>query len=169
MSPFDFAVEFILSEEGGYVNDLSDPGGETNFGISKRSYPNEDIGNLTRERAKEIYKTDYWDKCGCGDFPVGIAFCVFDCAVNQGVVYACRSLQYQVGAHVDGIVGPMTKRAVKYKCTSNIVQERLIKYFTAERILRYAANSNFKRYGRGWCSRAVNSAMNAVILMERAA
>ena len=28
---------------GGYVNHPSDPGGETNFGITKRSYPAEDI------------------------------------------------------------------------------------------------------------------------------
>jgi hypothetical protein len=33
----------------GYVNDPSDPGGETQWGISKRSYPDVDIKALTRE------------------------------------------------------------------------------------------------------------------------
>jgi lysozyme family protein len=57
---FDQAVEFVLGHEGGYSNDPNDPGGETNFGISKRSYPDVDIKNLTREGAKEIYRRDFW-------------------------------------------------------------------------------------------------------------
>jgi lysozyme family protein len=34
---FDTAVELILKHEGGWVKDENDPGGETNFGISKRA------------------------------------------------------------------------------------------------------------------------------------
>ena len=37
------AFEFTIGCEGGYINDKNDPGGETNFGICKRDYPNEDI------------------------------------------------------------------------------------------------------------------------------
>jgi len=33
------AVAVVLDHEGGYINDLRDPGGETKWGISKRSYP----------------------------------------------------------------------------------------------------------------------------------
>ena len=40
-------VNHTLEEEGGYVNDPTDKGGETNFGISKRAYPNLDVFNLT--------------------------------------------------------------------------------------------------------------------------
>jgi lysozyme family protein len=60
MSDFEQAVEFVLGHEGGYSNDPNDPGGETNFGISKRAYPNVDIKNLTRDGAKEIYLHDFW-------------------------------------------------------------------------------------------------------------
>ena len=35
---FDAAVSYVLKWEGGYSNDPDDPGGETNFGISKRAY-----------------------------------------------------------------------------------------------------------------------------------
>ena len=35
-SIFIEAVARVLADEGGYVNNPSDPGGETNFGISKR-------------------------------------------------------------------------------------------------------------------------------------
>jgi hypothetical protein len=54
MSGFDEAVKMVLKHEGGYVNHPSDPGGETNFGISKRAYPEVDIANLTEEEAAEF-------------------------------------------------------------------------------------------------------------------
>ncbi len=57
---FNKAVRIILAHEGGYVNHPADPGGETNMGISKRSYPDLDIKNLTVAMAKEIYFRDFW-------------------------------------------------------------------------------------------------------------
>lgn len=54
------AVEKTLRNEGGYVNDPVDPGGETNYGISKRHWPAVDIKNLTKERAIDFYYTDFW-------------------------------------------------------------------------------------------------------------
>ena len=41
----------VLKREGGYVNDPDDMGGETRFGISKRSYPDINIKELTIEKA----------------------------------------------------------------------------------------------------------------------
>ena len=40
---FNEIIEVVLEHEGGYVNDPDDAGGETNFGIAKRWYPNVDI------------------------------------------------------------------------------------------------------------------------------
>ena len=51
-------ISKVLEHEGGYVNDPKDLGGETNFGITKRWYPDLDIKNLTKEDAIEIYKKD---------------------------------------------------------------------------------------------------------------
>ena len=59
---FDEIIDITLKHEGGYVHDPKDLGGETNFGIAKRFYPDVDIKNLTKEEAKEIYKKDYWDR-----------------------------------------------------------------------------------------------------------
>ena len=85
MANFDIAVEKTLAHEGGYVNDPADPGGETKYGISKRSYPGEDIKNLTKARAKEIYKRDFWDKVQGDRIPSQeSANSVFDMAVNAG-------------------------------------------------------------------------------------
>ena len=60
MENYEKAIEWVISREGGYVWDKLDPGGETNFGISKRAFPELDIKNLTRESAKDIYKRVYW-------------------------------------------------------------------------------------------------------------
>ena len=43
-------IGYILKEEGGYVNNDKDPGGETNFGVSKRRFPNLDIKKSNRRR-----------------------------------------------------------------------------------------------------------------------
>ena len=55
MTTFNEIIEKILEHEGGYVDDPLDAGGETNFGITKKFYPNVDIKNLTEEQAKKIY------------------------------------------------------------------------------------------------------------------
>lgn len=81
---FDEAFEKLIGHEGGYVNNPRDPGGETKYGISKRSYPNENIANLTLERAKEIYKKDFWKE----DVPEEMKYSFFDAAVNSGSVRA---------------------------------------------------------------------------------
>ena len=57
---FEPAIRNLLKREGGYVFDPVDPGGETNFGISKRSYPNINIKDLTQEQARAIYFRDFW-------------------------------------------------------------------------------------------------------------
>lgn len=65
------------------MNHPADPGGETNFGITKRSYPNLDIKNLTKEEAIEIYRRDYWkDEWEALGFPM--AACMLDTSVNMG-------------------------------------------------------------------------------------
>ena len=99
---FEQCVKFVLDHEGGYVNHPDDPGGETNFGISKRAYPDLDIKNLTIEEAKEIYKRDYWDKIPLthsGDYySLGSAMIMFDTAVNMGIEIS-RKMCDESGCH----------------------------------------------------------------------
>ena len=79
------ALKFTLKWEGEYSNDHNDPGGETKWGISKRSYPEENIANLTKERALEIYLKDYWIPIGGDNLTYPFCVAVFDTAVNCGV------------------------------------------------------------------------------------
>src|SRR6266705_5431314 len=144
---FEQAVTFVLAREGGYSSnaDGADSGGETNYGISKRAYPDLDIKALTPEVAKGIYRRDYWWKCQCDALPVDLAFAVLDCAVNQGVSVAVTLLQ-ECAPHLtaDGVMGPKTLAAAK----SVSVSEYLTK-----RALRYVYTFNFSKFGAGWLSR----------------
>lgn len=80
---FSLACRFVLKHEGGYSNDINDPGGETNFGISKRYHPNVDIKNLTEKDAAEIYFKQYWlPTCDNLSFPQDMIY--FDTFVNMG-------------------------------------------------------------------------------------
>lgn len=112
---FGFAIERTLQHEGGYAHDPRDPGGETNYGISKRSYPDLDIRHLTRDQAVEIYRRDWWDRYGYDRIHDHLlAAKVFDFAINMGPNRAHRLLQEALvrAGHaeieVDGKLGPLT-------------------------------------------------------------
>ena len=60
MTKFTDAVFLVLKQEGGYVNNPNDLGGETKYGICKRDHPNIDIKNITPMQAMAIYQTNYW-------------------------------------------------------------------------------------------------------------
>ena len=86
-------ISQVLKHEGGYVNDPTDMGGETNFGITKRWYPDLDIKNLTKEDAIEIYKKDYWDRYKLDEMPTNLQHIYFDMVVNMGARNAGKIMQ----------------------------------------------------------------------------
>lgn len=148
MFTFDSCFEKVVGIEGGYSNDLRDPGGETKYGISHRAHPNEDIKNLTLERAKQIYRADYWDKLGLDALPPELWLYLFDTAVNCGPDFAAESLQRAAGCLPDGQIGKQTQICVKAKGAHSLVRLMFV-----ERAMRYALNQNDKLYGRGWFAR----------------
>lgn len=141
------AIAHIIELEGGYVNDPRDPGGETKYGISKRAYPDEDIKNLTVERARDIYRRDYWDKIRGNDLPQRMAYYMLDAAINQGVKASITMLQEVLKVKVDGVIGPMTIKA------ANSGNPELPALYMARRAIRYANTNNFNVYGNGWMKR----------------
>ncbi len=145
---FTTAVTFVLQREGGYENDPNDPGGETNFGIDKKSHPDVDIRNLTREAAIAIYREVYWLGSNADKLPPALAIVYFDAAVNQGCGYAARSLQAVLGVTADGAIGPATLSALTKVPLVDVIVE-----FAARRALRYGSLPGFTRYGLGWSRR----------------
>lgn len=154
---FRAAIDLVLAHEGGYVNDARDPGGETNFGISKRSYPTVDIAGLTKEGAIAIYRRDYWDKLSLGRLPPGVAMVTLDAAVNSGTSRAVQWLQRCVDVKVDGVIGPMTIAAVRGS-SRNGGQAKLIEQLLAERLLFLAGLGTWVTFRKGWTLRVLRLA-----------
>ena len=145
---FDQCFDKLIGYEGGYSFDPRDPGGETNFGISKRAYPAVDIKNLTRDGAKEIYRRDYWDRAQCDRLPPALAFVLFDAAVNSGIGQAIRFLQRAVGATDDGVIGPLTISAI-----NRLDAESVCARFLGQRLDFMTRLSTWDVFGRGWARR----------------
>jgi len=154
---FEQAVSIILQHEGGYVFDSEDPGGETKFGISKRTYPDVDIKNLNKEDAVRIYKKDFWDSIRIGEMPEPIRLMVFDCAVNQGKSRAIRILQGALGVKQDGILGPMTLMAFREHAIGEV-----LKSMTILRHNHYASLPHWSRFGAGWSKRLLLIVLDSV-------
>lgn len=149
---FDEVFERVIGHEGGYTNDPTDPGGETNWGISKRSYPGVDIKNLTREGARGIYRQDFWDHLYADALPDGVAFQLFDFAVNSGIQTAIRKLQAACRVADDGHWGPVSQAALNLLSESDLILRVL-----AQRIRFMVKLSNWPSAGRGWMNRIANN------------
>ena len=152
---FDEIIEVVLHHEGGYVNDPKDPGGETNFGIAKRSHPDVDIKNLTKDGAKEIYYQEYWMKNRVPQLPDDLKHIYFDMCVNQGRGRAVKILQQTAnakgaGLKVDGGLGPKTIGALKGVELQRVRAYR-IKYY-ADLVTR---KPDLERFYYGWFKRGL--------------
>ena len=156
MMGFDKAFDRLISNEGGYCNVPGDPGGETKFGISKRSYPGLEIEALSREDARAIYFKDFWQRGQMDQYDPAIAFQVFDAAVNHGMETALRLLQRAAGVADDGHIGPVTVAAVKAKSVTDMLM-----LYIAYRIKFWTKLSTWDRFGRGWANRAAEDLIYA--------
>lgn len=143
---FREVFERCMGHEDGYVNNPHDPGGETKWGISKRSYPHLTISALTRDDAFIIYREDFWSKIKIIDGP--IVFQLFDFAINSSCETAIRYFQRALNVADDGHIGPVTLQ--KYVDTS---QTDLIMNLNAERLDYMTRLSNWPNAGRGWARR----------------
>lgn len=158
MAIFEAAIPTVLKHEGGYVNHPADPGGETNFGICKRQYPDLDIKALTQDKAVAIYKRDYWGRFG-EIYDQDLATKVFDQSILCGTRTAVRLLQSAVCAcghviDIDGNLGPGTLCAVNSIPPGELLstfKDELVEHFT--RLVRN--NSALEPFYRGWIDRAM--------------
>jgi hypothetical protein len=146
----------LIGHEGGYVNDPRDPGGETNWGITKRTAQANDYQGsmraMTREQAYKIYYSAFWLRYQCDKMPEAVAFQFFDAAVNHGLGNASRMLQRAVGVVDDGVIGNMTIAAIKKMAISDVIMR-----LNAERLEFYCKLSTFTTFGKGWVRRVAGN------------
>ena len=169
MANFDLFLPILLKFEGGYVNDPADPGGETNKGITMKTFKafakpllgiaatSANLKALTNEQAGVIYKAQYWDKIQCDDIALQeLANFLCDFYVNAGA-NATRVFQKvlkSMGGEltVGGGVGPETMKAL-----AGLDQKEVYRNFRQGRLDYYQGlikkNPKLKKFSKGWTNR----------------
>lgn len=157
---FDTVFDRLIGHEGGFSDDRTDPGNwtggavgkgklnGTNWGISAASYPDLNIRTLTREKAKEIYRRDFWGRIHGDQLHDGVAFQLFDFAVNSGIETAVRYYQRALGVADDGVWGSHSQGAANAMSESDQIMR-----LCAERLDFMTRLKNWPTASRGWARR----------------
>lgn len=112
----------VIAREGGFVDHPADRGGPTNMGITQATLAHwrgkpvtaQEVKDLGRDEAVALYRRNYWSGPGLDTLGLNeiAADMVFDTAVHHGPRTAIRLLQRAAGVKDDGLIGPITRRAV---------------------------------------------------------
>jgi hypothetical protein len=162
---FSRCVAVTLAYEGGFVDDAADPGGATNFGITKRTLEAylghavsvDDVRNMSSSTAIAIYRANYWNQMRCGELPAGVDLMVFDFGVNSGPATAVMALQGLVGVTRDGAIGPMTLSAV-----AGVAPVTLVNGLAQARLTYLHGLPTFAQFGDGWSKRVTDVQQKAL-------
>ena len=153
---FNKCLEIILHHEGGYVNHPRDPGGETNFGVTKRVYQEwggtKDMEDLTKEDVAPIYEKNYWLRAKCDQLPSGLDLAVMDWSVNSGVGRAVKKLQQMICTVADGGIGPNTLKTLDEYIEHHGLEQTIRSYKNTRQEF-YESLSTFDTFGKGWTRR----------------
>ena len=155
---FDDAFDRLLEHEGGYSNHAADPGGKTMYGITEavaraHGYVG-DMQELSADFAKKIYKSNYWDTVRADELPDHIRYTTFDAAVNSGPTQSIKWLQQAVGVPADGIIGPVTLKAVRAAQAESLRAAML-----GCRLMFLTNLPGWGSFGRGWSRRIAKELM----------
>lgn len=167
MSQSVLAVQYVLSNEGGFSDNPSDPGGATKFGISLRflqsispsSKTLSDIEDLTLIDAQTIYETNFWDPIYNLIESQQIANYIFDMTVNMGSSISHKIVQQAICSVTcnrqlmpdDGIFGSRTLSDVNQHSQYIIYPIRAIRADHYK--LLVANNPNLGVFLTGWLNR----------------
>lgn len=168
MRQFDDYFKVILEHEGGFVNHTSDPGGQTNYGISllflkglvladgdidhNGNIDGDDIRALTVNDSKKLYQKFFWDPLHLETLVnEELKLHLFDHGVNAGTKTAVKLLQRILGLTDDGSLGPITIKAAN-SYIGNIIE----KYKEARQgyyLAIIAKNPKLIVFQKGWFNR----------------
>jgi lysozyme family protein len=153
-------VESVFNSEGGYSTDTKDTGNYvegkfvgTNHGISAPVLKNylgrtptiKDMRSLTKDKAREIYKKDYYEKYGVDKLPSDLQEIVLHGVVNSGGT-GLKVAQKLVGVKADGVAGKKTKKALK---DANFTKQE----YKNKLLEEYKKFKTWKDHGEGWTNR----------------
>lgn len=159
-------LPFILSWEGGYVNDPVDKGGATNMGVTIATWRNvgydkdgdgdidvDDLKLLSKDDVlNRVLKPHYWDKWKADQIKSqSVANILVDWVWGSGA-NGIKLPQKLLGLTVDGIVGPKTLAAVN--ASDSLVLFNTIKAEREAFLYRIVERDpTQKRFIKGWLNR----------------
>jgi len=173
-------IALISIREQGYVNDPSDRGGETRYGITekkarKHGYKGP-MCDLSLIFAKAIFKSDYWQLpkfhlAALHSEKIGAK--LFDMGVICGVYFASHSLQralnslnneekYYLDIKVDGIIGSRTldrvSRFVTLRGREGIgIMLKILNGLQVSRFMELSEhNKTQERFFYGWINKRID-------------
>lgn len=181
-----FILPTVLRHEGGLVDDPDDSGGITNFGISLRylqglpkwvgdvnddgTVDAADVRGMTPDQAADIYYREFHEAGYArwldlnGAPGIVLAQKLFDTRVNTGPHRSAVILQRAVACcgalgtplADDGVIGPLTRKAVKRAADDHPSAMVLLAAFRAEQAAFYRAIATGRRrkFLAGWLRRA---------------
>ena len=152
----DLWLSLVFEVEGGYTNDPADSGGATNMGITQKTLADwrgedvgpEDVAQITKADASNIYLARYWQAVRGDQLPAGLDVYCADFAVNSGPARAAKILQHLVGAEADSFIGPLTMEAVRKREPLQLLLD-----YHAARMEFLLGLSTWDKFGRGWTNR----------------
>ena len=162
MTTFEQAFQVVVGEEGSLSTNPADPGNwtggacgkgvcrGTKYGIAASAHPAIDIGRLTLDQARSIYRDSYWAPLQADSLPRPLALLVFDAAVNCGVSRSVSWLQTAAGCAADGVLGPQTLATVS---TDQAGVVALCAEFQAQRLIWMCTLPTWRTFGLGWARR----------------
>lgn len=170
MNMIEDMIDDVLVREGGYVDHPADRGGPTNFGITQKTLSRyygraatvDEVKNLSREVAEEIYRRNYYKGPGIDTLPDLIQPFIFDSAVNHGprraikfLQHVCNEAGYRPLLSVDGAVGPNTRRGAEWALREmgTVLLDALIEERRNFYLLIVEANPSQRVFLKGWMNR----------------
>lgn len=166
MTPrFKYCMDFVARWEGGMVDDPSDRGGRTAYGVTQNTWDeycrrnnkvSRDVWTITKEDRDSVYWGLFWLPAKCQMFPEPLDLVVFDSAVQHGPQRAVKWLQQALGVTADGDFGPKSFEALKEEITASRIEDLCDEYL-AIRAGFYKGiverDMSQKRFEKGWGNR----------------
>jgi lysozyme family protein len=175
MAKFIISLQKTVANEGGYINDPDDLGGETYKGIARNSHSSWDGWQMidrqkskpdfphsldSNQKLQSLVETFYLDNFW---HPLNIeqiqnqtnADSFFDFAVNTGSITAARIVQSIVGTKIDGVIGQQSLYKINsmdfgyFQAAFTVAK---IEYYM--NIIRKRPTS--KKFISGWITRALS-------------
>ncbi len=172
----------ILHTEAGYAERTEEGGGAVNRGITFAKFQAvrglkgqtvtwEDLKNMTKEEAIDIYTTEYLMPIRFDDLPSGVDYCMLDAAVNNGVTGSIKILQEALGFpedKCDGHFGAVTQWAMKHRVVPDLINrlcdERIETDKTFPRWNKALPNRPDRTWGQVWSDRVAKVRPHALAM-----